>query len=363
MVKRVLIAAGGTGGHIFPALAVVHLLQQHDIEVAWLGSKKNLEQQILAKEKIPFYQLGISNFRGKNFLRFITIPCQITVATLKAIRIIRHFKPDIVLGMGGFASGPGGLAAWLMRKTLVIHEQNAILGLTNKILSHFAAKILTGFPNTKGINAASKSKCIYVGNPVRAAIQKLAPPDERLNKHDGPTRLLILGGSQGALSFNQIIPQAINLIPNTERPLIRHQAGPRYLDVAQTSYQKFGLKARVDAFIADMAAAYSWADLIIARAGAATITELSTIGIAAILIPYPYAVDDHQTANATFLKQANAAYLLKQHDFNPNTCAKYLSQCLNNRAKLLQLAKNARSLHKIDAAKTICTLLCNLMQP
>jgi UDP-N-acetylglucosamine--N-acetylmuramyl-(pentapeptide) pyrophosphoryl-undecaprenol N-acetylglucosamine transferase len=252
--------------------------------------------------------------------------------------------------MGGFASGPGGLAAWLLRKKLIIHEQNAIPGMTNKVLARFASSVFTGFPSP------NYPKYIYSGNPVRADIASLPPPQERLAQRSGSIRLLIIGGSQGSLSFNQIIPQALALLPAEKRPEVWHQAGKPYLTTAQQAYKDAKITARVDAFITNMAEAYQWADLVIARAGASTVAELAAAGIASILIPYPYAVDDHQTANANFLVTANAARLLPHKDFNADTLAENISAS-TDRSTLLTMAENARNLRKPDAAEIMLNAL------
>jgi len=350
MTKRVLIAAGGTGGHIFPALAIARLLQKNHIEVAWLGAKRGLETTIIPQTNIPLYTISIASLRGKKglFYKLIT-PFRLLNALRQAIRIIHKTKPDVVLGMGGFASGPGGLAAWILRKKLIIHEQNAIPGMTNKILARLAAKTFTGFPN--------HHKYIYAGNPVREDIASLSPPQDRLSQRSGPIRLLIIGGSQGALSFNQIIPQSLTLFPADKRPIVWHQAGKRYLANAQASYKNAEIDARIDDFIPDMAEAYQWADLVIARAGASTVSELAAAGVASILIPFPYAVDDHQTANADFLVRVDAARLLPHKDFTAETLQENLSALIADRSLLLKMAENARGLRKLDAAEIVCNAI------
>lgn len=346
MTKRVLITAGGTGGHIFPALAIARLLQKNHIEVFWLGAKQGLETTIIPQTNIPLYTISISQLRSKKSLFYkLTTPFSLLKALSQAIRIIHKIKPDVVLGMGGFASGPGGLAAWILRKKLILHEQNAIPGMTNKILAHFTANILTGFPNPN---------YIYAGNPVREDIATLPPPQKRLAQRSGAIRLLIIGGSQGALSFNQIIPRSLSLFSKEKRPTIWHQAGKRHLITAQKAYQDAGIDASVDDFIPDMAKAYQWADLVIARAGASTVSELAAVGVASILIPFPYAADDHQTANANFLVTANAARLLPHKDFTAESLHKNLSALLSDRSLLLKMAENARGMCKLDAAEVVC---------
>lgn len=348
MIKRVLIAAGGTGGHIFPALAIARLLQENHIEVIWLGARHGLETSIVPQANITLHTISISSLRGKKgILHTLTAPFKLLIALKQSIQIIRKTNPDAVLGMGGFASGPGGLAAWLLRKKLIIHEQNAIPGITNKVLALVANSVFTGFPNPK---------YIYAGNPVRADIAALPPPQERLAQHSGKIRLLIIGGSQGSLSFNQIVPLAVAQLPPEERPEIWHQTGKKLLTSAEQAYQNAKIAARIEPFITDMAEAYQWADLVIARAGASTIAELAAVGIAAILVPYPYAVDDHQTANANFLVTANAARLLPHKDFNAKNLAENLV-ALTDRSTLLKMAENGRQLRKTDAAEIVCKSL------
>jgi UDP-N-acetylglucosamine--N-acetylmuramyl-(pentapeptide) pyrophosphoryl-undecaprenol N-acetylglucosamine transferase len=315
--------------------------------------------------------------------------------------IIRRYAPDVILGMGGFVSGPSGLAAWLLRKRLIIHEQNSIPGITNKILAHLASVVLTGFPGfyfsayqdkskpgltrkdeIRGkserktgvykiindrlervfnkVDRFSRKSCkkyVYVGNPVRQGIAAIAPPQQRYNQHIGKIRLLVFGGSRGALAFNRIIPKAISLLARDNCPIIWHQAGEKYLAVAQEEYHKYGVEARVDPFITDMQQAYEWADLVIARAGASTIAELSAVGIAALLVPYPHAVDDHQTTNAYFLVHANAAQCLSQVKFNAVTLADSLAKLISSRHLLLEMAENGRNLRKVDAAAEMVRIL------
>lgn len=361
VVKRILITAGGTGGHIFPALAVAELLRQHDIEVAWLGTKKGLENKIVPQHGIPLHTITVTGLRGKGWLNLLFAPWRLTLALLQSMSIIRRYAPDVILGMGGFVSGPSGLAAWLLRKRLIIHEQNSIPGITNKILAHLASVVLTGFPDFDPSVYQDKSKpCkkyVYVGNPVRQEIATIVPPQQRYGQHAGKIRLLIFGGSRGALAFNRIIPKAISLLAQGDCPIIWHQAGEKYLAVAQEEYHKYGVEARVDPFITDMQQAYEWADLVIARAGASTIAELSAVGIAALLVPYPHAVDDHQTTNAYFLVHANAAQCLSQVKFNAVTLADSLAKLTSSRHLLLEMAENGRNLRKVDAAAEMVRIL------
>jgi UDP-N-acetylglucosamine--N-acetylmuramyl-(pentapeptide) pyrophosphoryl-undecaprenol N-acetylglucosamine transferase len=354
VAKKVLVIAGGTGGHVFPALAVARLLQQQRDEVAWLGTKKGLENKVVPEDGIKLFKISVVGLRGNGILRWLISPFRLVYALFKSMCIVRKFNPDVVLAMGGFVTGPGGLAAWLLRKKLVLHEQNAIPGMTNKILSRFATKVLTGFPLSLSAQKQTlKHQFHYIGNPVRAEIAAISAPAERLAKRKGPIRLFIFGGSQGALFFNQALPQALALLAKEELPEIWHQAGANYFEVAEKSYGDAKLKVRLDKFISNMTEPYSWADLIICRAGALTIAELSAVGIASVLIPFPYAVDDHQTANAEFLVKANASLLLQQNEFTPEKLAKLLSGLMVDRGCLLEMAENARSLRKVNVTENI----------
>jgi UDP-N-acetylglucosamine--N-acetylmuramyl-(pentapeptide) pyrophosphoryl-undecaprenol N-acetylglucosamine transferase len=356
MSKKVLIMAGGTGGHIFPAIMIVKLLQNKSVEVAWLGTYRGLENKIVPKHDIYLYRISIAGLRGKSFWSLLGAPLRILYAFFQAVRIIFSYQPDVVLGMGGFASGPGGLAAWVLRKKLIVHEQNAVIGFTNRILSHFADAVFTGFP--KAMIKGKLKQYRYAGIPVRREIMNVTVPDERFKGRSGAIRILVLGGSQGALSFNSVIPQALAQLKDREFA-IRHQSGERYFELACSEYKKAELSARVEAFIDEIYSAYEWADLVISRAGASTVAELSAVGIASILVPFPYAVDDHQTVNARYLEKTNAAVLLPQDSFNPEQLSKTLLALTANRDKLLAMAEQARTLRKEDSAELILQELLN----
>lgn len=313
--KRILIMAGGTGGHVFPALACAqHFLEQgHTVE--WLGTKKGLESRVIPAHHIPLNYLSISGLRGKNKLTLLFAPFKLLYSLIQALLVIKRFKPDVVLGMGGFVTGSGGLAAWLLGVPLVIHEQNAIAGLTNRLLARLASKVLTAFPCDLGV----VEKTEQVGNPLRQDILAIQPKTEL---HQ-PLRVLVFGGSLGAQVFNQTLPQ---VYPHLKQPIeLWHQSGQTQYQQTQQAYADFP-EVKVSAFINDMAAAYQWADLVICRAGALTVSELAQAGLAAILVPYPYAVDDHQTANARFLVNANAAWLIPQPEFSPAKLSDLLNQ-------------------------------------
>ena len=345
----VLIMAGGTGGHVFPALAVAEYLRARGAPVTWMGTRTGLEATLVPKAGIPVEWIEVSGLRGKGLGRKLRTPLMLGRALWQAGAILRRLRPRVVLGMGGFASGPGGMMARLLGIPLVVHEQNAIAGLTNRWLSRFASQVLEAFPNT----FPPARRAVTVGNPVRAAIVALPPPGERWAKHGGRPRLLVLGGSQGALALNQLVPQALALLDDAERPEVWHQAGGQLLKVAETAYRDAGMTARLTPFIEDMAEAYGWADLVVCRAGALTIAELAAAGIGAVLIPFPFAVDDHQTANARFLEQGGAALVRQQAELTAERLAALLREWLGDRPRLLDMARAARSLAKIDAAERV----------
>lgn len=339
---KILIMAGGTGGHVFPALAIARAYQAQGAEVHWLGTKAGIEAEKVPAAGVPIFYLSVAGMRGKKISQLIQLPWKLMKACYQAIQVIRKVKPDVVIGMGGFASGPGGLAAWVLGKPLIIHEQNAIAGMTNRWLSHLAKKALTAFPNVL-------SRGICVGNPVNSAIMALPEPQERFKTHKGELRLLVLGGSLGAQAINTIIPKAIALM--TDRPEIRHQTGIKHLEETKRIYEAVGVEANIVPFIEDMAEAYDWADFVICRAGALTVSELAAAGLGSILIPFPHAVDDHQTKNGEFLVEAGAAFLIQQRDLIPEILAEKLTTL--DREKALQMAECARRLRQIDTTQKI----------
>jgi UDP-N-acetylglucosamine--N-acetylmuramyl-(pentapeptide) pyrophosphoryl-undecaprenol N-acetylglucosamine transferase len=348
--KRALIMAGGTGGHVIPGLEIANTLIAQDYQVAWLGTKAGLEAKLVPENNIKIYYLPVWGVRGKSWLNKILAPLRVFLSIVYSLVILIRFKPNFVLGMGGFASGPGGIAAWLLRVPLIIHEQNAIFGMTNKILSRFSKKVLVSFPDLLNLN---NKNFIYTGNPVRAEILCLADPKERWQQHVGSLRLLVLGGSRGAMIFNQTVPKAIAQLPVSQRPEIWHQAGAGNDQATIENYSKLGLKAKVEPFIYNMADAYAWADLVIARSGALTVAELAGAGLPALLIPYPHATDDHQSQNAAYLVKNHAAILLNQKDFNFEVLASILLELINSRPRLLDMAKAARKLSQYEATSKI----------
>ncbi|MEK6805916.1 MAG: undecaprenyldiphospho-muramoylpentapeptide beta-N-acetylglucosaminyltransferase [Pseudomonadota bacterium] len=348
---KTLICAGGTGGHVFPALAVAHELRIRGHEVVWMGAPDSFESRTVPKHGIAIEFVRVSGLRGKGLLKLLMAPLLLLRALVDAVRVLRRQNPDIVLGMGGFAAGPGGLAAWLLLKPLVIHEQNAVAGFTNRCLSLLARQVLQAFPGTFSARSG-----VTVGNPVREAVALLPAPAERLRGRDGPMRVLVIGGSQGSKALNQRMPEALRLMPENRRPQVRHQAG-RTLEVAQQAYAQAGVSAEVSAFIDDMATAYAWADLVVCRAGASTIAELAAAGCASLLVPFPAAVDDHQTRNGEYLVHAGAAVLIQERDLSAARLAQALEELLASREKLLTMAQAARKAAWPNAVKQIVQYL------
>jgi UDP-N-acetylglucosamine--N-acetylmuramyl-(pentapeptide) pyrophosphoryl-undecaprenol N-acetylglucosamine transferase len=349
MTAPILIMAGGTGGHVFPALAVARALRRRDEEVVWLGTRQGLEADLVPKEGIPLEWTRVTGLRGKGALNWVLGPLKLLVALFDALGILIRRRPKVVLGMGGFASGPGGFAAWLLRKPLIIHEQNSVAGLTNRLLAGFAREVLEAFPGS----FSGRIKTRLVGNPVRSDIAALADPRRRLADHGGRLRILVLGGSQGAKVLNEIVPAAVALLPEDGRPEVWHQTGVATSDVAKEAYASAGVAAKLDQFIDDVADAYGWADMVICRAGALTISELAVAGLGAVLVPYPSAADDHQTGNAEYLVAAGAAVLIAQADFTPESLAAELSRCVADRGIVIERAINARSLAKPNATRDV----------
>jgi UDP-N-acetylglucosamine--N-acetylmuramyl-(pentapeptide) pyrophosphoryl-undecaprenol N-acetylglucosamine transferase len=345
-VKPVLIMAGGTGGHVFPALAVADELRARGVPIVWLGTRSGIEARVVRQAGYQIEWLSITGLRGKNAATLLLAPARLFIACAQACRVLWQRKPGVVLGMGGFVAGPGGLMAWLMRRPLLVHEQNAVAGLTNRMLARFAGQVLQAFPQTF-------NNAITVGNPVRKDIQQLAEPTLRIGGHKGALRLLVIGGSLGAVRLNEIVPQAVSRIKPEARPVIRHQTGRNNLEAAREYYRQNGVEADVEAFIDDMAEAYGWADLVICRAGAMTVFELAAAGVGSILVPYPYAVDDHQTANADYLVNAGAAIVKQQQDLNSEWLSDTINTLTQQRDRLVQMAIAARNMAKPGAANEV----------
>ena len=349
MTQPVLIMAGCTGGHVFPALAVARELENRDAPVVWLGTHRGIEAELVPAAGITLEWVRVSGLRGKGLLTWLLAPWRLAIALYDALKVVRRRRPRAVLGMGGFASGPGGVAAWLLGRPLIIHEQNSVAGLTNRLLAGLAREVLTAFPGS----FSSRVSAQVVGNPVRPEILALPGPDERMDRRDGPLRLLVLGGSQGALALNETVARAVAMIDATERPVIRHQAGRATLARAEAAYRAAGVQATVEAFIDDMAAAYAWADLVICRSGALTIAELAATGVGAVFVPFPAAVDDHQTRNARFLADAGAGVLIPQADLTPAGLAAEILVCCRDRSLVLARARAARALAQPAATRAV----------
>jgi UDP-N-acetylglucosamine--N-acetylmuramyl-(pentapeptide) pyrophosphoryl-undecaprenol N-acetylglucosamine transferase len=338
--------AGGTGGHVFPALAAARVLRERGFTPVWLGTQRGLEARLVPPHQIPIEWISFSGVRGKGIGTLLAAPFRLTLAIWQSLQVMRRCKPSVVLGAGGFVSGPGGIAAWLTRRPLVIHEQNAVAGMTNRMLAKLAKRVLEAFPASFPASVRAER----VGNPVRREIALLAAPQTRYADHHGALRLLVIGGSQGAARLNAVLPAALAMIEVATRPQVLHQAGERHVTQAGESYAKYGVQADVRAFIDDMAEAYSWADLVVCRAGALTVSELAAAGLPAVFVPFAAAVDDHQTRNAQFLVEANAAVLIAEADLTPLRLSNELQRLIaGGREHLKAMATRARSLAIIDA--------------
>ncbi len=349
-MKRILIMAGGTGGHVFPGIAVGKYMREKGIDVQWLGTENGFEAKIIPEAGFPLHFISIAGVRGKGIKRLLFAPFQLFFAVMQSFFIIRRLKPDVVLGMGGFASGPGGLAAWVLRCPLIIHEQNAKAGLTNQWLSHIATKILEGFPNT-----FAKKNSAVVGNPVRKEIVAIENPEIRFQTRTHPLRLLVVGGSLGAQAINELLPEVLSKWPEENRPDVYHQTGEKTFQSAADLYKKYNITARVVPFINKMDEAYAWADVVLCRAGASTIAELCAVGLGAILVPYPHAVDDHQTANASFMVKAGAAYLIQQNELTADKLMQLLNEFILMREKYFKMAQAAYQLRQVEATEKVFT--------
>ena len=349
MSGTILMMAGGTGGHVFPALAVADTLRARGYRIEWLGAEQGIENRLVPAAGYPLHTLNVRGVRGSGVVRKLQMPLQLLRAVLAAREKIRALSPVLVVGFGGFASGPGGIAARLCGVPLIIHEQNAIPGLTNRVLAHMATRALEGF------DGAFSGRAVMVGNPVRAAITALPAPAERYSQHKGPLRILVLGGSQGALALNRKLPAALAALFGAEPIIVRHQAGRHRADEAREAYQVVALDAAVEEFIDDMAAAYAWADLVICRSGASTVSELAAAGVAALFVPLPTAVDDHQTHNAAWLASRNAARLLPQQELDAAGLSEKLAG-LMHRTALAELAGRARAAALPDSATRVADI-------
>ena len=343
--------AGGTGGHVFPGIAVADYMRSLGWRVVWLGTQSGMEAVLVSRYGYPMEYINFSGIRRKRIMDWLLLPGKLLLAFWQSIKILKRIQPNIVLGMGGYPAFPGGLMAILLNKPLVIHEQNAIAGLSNKVLARVADKILLGFPGTF---PQEDNRVIVTGNPVRSEIASLPLPEQRFLNRTGPIKILVIGGSLGASVLNKVVPQALGLIPEDRRPVVKHQAGKKHIDELKENYREQGVEGQLIDFIDDMATSYAECDLVICRAGALTISELATVGVASILVPFPYAVDDHQTANAGYLSKPGAAVLLPQYELTPDNLAKIIMEL--TRAQLLVMAKLARNLASLDAANQVAQI-------
>ena len=354
--RPILVMAGGTGGHVYPALAVARALQKESQEVVWLGTHRGLESRVVPEAGIDIEWISITGVRRKGVLAMLVAPIQEARAFAQALLVIIRRRPAAVLGMGGFVSGPGGVAAWLTGRPLVIHEQNAAAGLTNRLLARLARVVLQAFPGSFNDLANVET----VGNPVREDIAAVPEPGSRYPGREGPLRLLVLGGSQGALALNKTVPAALALLAADIRPVVRHQCGERTIDAARAAYDGSGIDVELTAFIDDMASAYAWADLVVCRAGALTVAELCAVGLPALFIPYPSAVDDHQTANARAMADAGAAAIIDERGLSADSLFAYLNEWLCERSALQSRAARARALSRPDSLSRITTICLEL---
>ena len=343
-LTRVMILAGGTGGHIFPGLAVAQALREQGADVSWLGADGGMETRLVPPHGIAIDTIAVKGLRGKGVATLLGAPLRVLRAVHDAARVLRLRRPDAVVSFGGFAAGPGGIAARIAGIPLLVHEQNRAAGLTNKVLAKFARQVMVGFPQTFANE-------VLVGNPVREQIAQVAPPAQRDFAHAGALRLLVLGGSQGARALNNAVPQAIAALGVPVDVL--HQAGEKMLDDARGAYAGAGVEARVEPFIADMAEAYAWADLVVCRAGALTLAEVCAVGVGSVLVPFPQAVDDHQTRNAEYLVERGAAVLLKQDDALATRLREVLAELVRDPARRFAMADAAHALARPDAAQRV----------
>ena len=352
--RTLMVMAGGTGGHVYPALAVADDLRERGWNVFWLGTRAGLEARVVPPTGIDMVWVSMGGVRGKGFVKKLLLPLMLLIAFFQSLRAILRRRPDVVLGMGGYTAFPGGMMASLLKRPLVIHEQNAVGGLTNRVLACLADRVLTAFPQAFQGEKDKPIPCRkvaieWVGNPVREAIAHAA----RL-PHSGPLRLLVVGGSLGASALNRLVPEALALLPADRRPRVVHQSGRQHLEILRANYAAAGVDAELRDYIEDMSTAYQGCDFAICRAGAITVAELACAGVPAVLVPFPFAVDDHQTGNASFLSDAGAAWLMQQKDLTPEKLAALIASL--DRAKLDAMSAKARALAKPDATRRVADI-------
>ncbi len=342
--KTALIMAGGTGGHIFPGLAVAEALRERGWQVHWLGAPDSMESRLVPPRGFTLHTIAFGGVRGKGVVTLALLPLKLLRAFWQALSVVRRVKPDVLVGLGGYITFPGGMMGVLAGKPLVLHEQNSVAGMANKVLAGVADRMYTAFPK-----ALPKGE--WIGNPLRAAFVQQAAPAERFAGRSGPLRLLVVGGSLGAKALNDTVPQALALLPADQRPQVLHQSGEKQIEALRANYAAVGVQAELTPFIDDTASAFANADIVVCRAGASTVTELAAVGAAALFVPFPYAVDDHQTTNAAFLVHAGAAWCVPQTAFTPQALAERLSSL--QRSELLSMAERARTVARTDAVATM----------
>jgi UDP-N-acetylglucosamine--N-acetylmuramyl-(pentapeptide) pyrophosphoryl-undecaprenol N-acetylglucosamine transferase len=349
--RTLMVMAGGTGGHVFPGLAVAHLMQAWGWRVVWLGNPSGMEATLVPKHGIPMEFVRFGGLRGKGLKTKLMLPVNLLRACTQSLAVLRKVKPDVVLGMGGYITFPAGVMTWLSGRPLVLHEQNSIAGLANKVLAKFAKRVLVAFPD-------ALPHAQWTGNPIRAELARAPTPNARYAARSGPLNVLVVGGSLGAAALNEVVPRALALLAPHERPRIVHQAGAKHIDALRANYEAAGLASGDDVqlvpFIDDMTSAYANADLVICRSGAMTVAEIAAVGVAAFFVPFPYAVDDHQTTNAAFLADHGAALLMQQRDLSAEKLADWLRS--QTRATLAQMAERSRSLAKPDATEQVAQI-------
>jgi UDP-N-acetylglucosamine--N-acetylmuramyl-(pentapeptide) pyrophosphoryl-undecaprenol N-acetylglucosamine transferase len=352
-VTSVLIMAGGTGGHVYPGLAVARVLHHRGVDVVWLGTRQGLEAKLVPPAGFHMEWISIKGLRGRGVSGWLLLPFRMLFAMTQALSVFLRRRPSVVLSMGGFVAGPGGIIAWLLRRPLIIHEANAVPGFTNRVLSAFAQRVLSGFPGTFGNRPGVK----HVGNPVRKEIYQLPAPEQRLAGRHGRLRILVIGGSQGARALNRVVADTYRTMSTDMRPELWHQCGSRWLDETRSAYGDLAESVQLVEFIEDMAEAYRWADIVLCRSGAMTVAELAAAGIGAVLVPFPYATDDHQTANAAYLADRSAAILVPEKECTVSRLEEIIGQLTQNREAVLQMAHHARECAVPDADVAVA-LVC-----
>ena len=351
--SRVLIMAGGTGGHIFPGLAVARAMEQRGWQLGWLGSKGGMEETLVGKEKIDLNLISISGLRGNGILGWLKAPFSLTQAVFEAVKVLRNYKPQVVIGFGGFASGPGGIAAFITGTPLVIHEQNAVAGMTNKVLAKLAKKVFQAFPGA----FKSAKKVTTIGNPIRNEIESLHSKNDEKVAEPKTIKILVVGGSRGALALNKNVPLILSELLSSGAIKLRHQVGKGRVEETQSFYREIGINSMeeidISEFIDDMAEAFNWADLVICRAGASTVSEVAAVGVCAVFVPYPYAVDDHQTANANWLVKEDAAICIAESKLADEASLAKVKELIGSPQEINQMAQKAKKVAYLNAATKV----------